>query len=47
MRLFIVWLVGIVIWNYGFPLASPFEDVVASALLFFMTVFLKRYSIFE
>ena len=28
MKIYIVWLIGVIIWNYGFPNASPLEDVL-------------------
>jgi len=27
------WLALIVIWNYGYPAATPFEDVAIAAIL--------------
>ena len=30
MKIYFVWLLGVIIWNYGFPNASPLEDVVVA-----------------
>lgn len=43
MKIYIIWLLGVVLWNFGFPNASPFQDVVLSILLSFMTIGLKKY----
>ena len=43
MNTFTIWLVIIVAWNFGYPLATPLEDViVAVALSLFITI-LKKY----
>ena len=33
--IFLIWLIGIIIWNYGFPNASPFDDVFISSCFYF------------
>ncbi len=43
MKVYIIWLIGVIIWNYGFPFAKPIEDVIAAILLSFVSVGLKRY----
>ena len=30
---FIIWLVAVIIWNYGYPQASPLADVVVAIIL--------------
>ena len=42
MRIYIIWLVGVIIWNYGFPNASPLEDVVVAIILSFISIVLKK-----
>ena len=42
MRIYIVWLIGVIIWNYGFPNASPLEDVVVAIILSFISIVLKK-----
>ena len=43
MKVYIIWLVGVVLWNYGYPMAKPVEDVVAAILLSFISMGLKKY----
>ncbi len=43
MKVYIIWLIGVIIWNYGFPFAKPIEDVIVAILLSFLSVGLKRY----
>ena len=44
MKIYIIWLVGVIIWNFGVPQASPLEDVLVAILLSLLTVFLKKYT---
>ena len=43
MKVYIIWLVGVVFWNFGFPKATPLEDVIVAVLLSFLTIVLKKY----
>ena len=43
MKIYIIWLIGVIIWNFGFPNALPIEDVVIAILLSFLSIGLKRY----
>jgi hypothetical protein len=43
MRVYIIWLIGVIIWNFGFPEAMPIADVVAAILLSFLSIILKKY----
>tara|TARA_B100002052_G_scaffold240728_1_gene225040 strand:- start:15 stop:155 length:141 start_codon:yes stop_codon:yes gene_type:complete len=43
MKVYIIWLVGVVLWNFGFPKATPLEDVIVAVLLSFLTIGLKKY----
>ena len=43
MKIYMIWLIGVVIWNFGFPNALPIEDVVVAILLSFLSIGLKRY----
>ncbi len=45
MKIYIIWLVGVIVWNYGFPKASPLEDVLVAIILSFFSMFLKKYLI--
>ncbi len=43
MKVYIIWLTGVVLWNFGYPMAKPIEDVVAAILLSFISIGLKKY----
>ena len=45
MKIYIIWLIGVIIWNYGFPKASPLEDVAVAVILSFLSMVLKKYLI--
>ena len=45
MFVFIIWLVLIILWNYGYPEASPLYDVIASVVLFFLSKAISSFSI--
>jgi hypothetical protein len=42
MIIYIVWLIGVILWNFGVPNASPFEDVIVAILLSFLSIVLKK-----
>tara|TARA_Y100000590_G_scaffold101853_1_gene115690 strand:+ start:564 stop:704 length:141 start_codon:yes stop_codon:yes gene_type:complete len=46
MKIYIIWLLGVVLWNYGVPAASPLEDVLVAIVLSFLTIILKKYTKF-
>ena len=43
MKIYIIWLIGVVLWNFGFPNAAPIADVIVAILLSFLSIGLKRY----
>ena len=43
MKIYIIWLVGVIFWNFGFPKAPPFADVIVAILLSFLSICLKKY----
>jgi len=43
MKIYIIWLFGVIIWNYGFPAASPIQDVLVAILLSLLSLVLKKY----
>jgi hypothetical protein len=45
MLVFIIWLALIILWNYGYPEASPLYDVIASVVLFFFSKAINSFSI--
>ena len=43
MNIFVIWLVMVIAWNFGYPKASPFEDVLVAVILALFNIFLKKY----
>ena len=37
----IVWLILVILWNYGFPKASPFQDVIVAVILSLLFIIIK------
>ena len=42
--LWIVWFLLVVLWNYGFPNASPFLDVLIAVILSLLMIVYKDFS---
>ena len=43
MNVYVIWLIGVIIWNFGYPTANPLEDVVVAVVLSFISISLKKY----
>jgi len=43
MIVFVIWLIGVIAWNFGFPDATPLEDVLMAIALSFLSMGLKKY----
>jgi hypothetical protein len=43
MKIYIIWLIGVIIWNFGFPNATPIADVIVAVLLSFLSMSLKKW----
>ena len=43
MKVFIIWLFGVILCNFGYPAASPLEDVIAAVILSFISMYLKKF----
>ena len=43
MNIFVIWLVLVIAWNFGYPQASPMEDVLVAVILTLFNIFLKKY----
>ena len=43
MKVYIIWLIGVIAWNFGVPEAKPLEDVVVAILLSILSIVLKKY----
>jgi hypothetical protein len=43
MKVYIIWLIGVIVWNFTIPDAAPIEDVVVAILLSLLSIGLKKY----
>ncbi len=43
MKVYIIWLIGVIVWNFGVPNATPIEDVFVAILLSLLSMALKKY----
>ena len=43
MIVYIIWLIGVIAWNFGFPEATPLEDVLVAIALSFLSMIVKKY----
>ena len=43
MIIYIIWLIGVIAWNFAFPEATPLEDVLVAIALSFLSIILKKY----
>jgi|TARA_B100001079_G_scaffold164835_1_gene141436 hypothetical protein len=41
--IFVVWLVLVIVWNYQYPSALPYEDVVVTACLAFLVRYFEKW----
>ena len=44
MKIYLIWLLGVILWNFGVPSASPIEDVLVAIILSFLSMGLKKYT---
>ena len=42
MKVYLIWLIGVILWNFVYPAATPMEDVVVAILLSLLSYFLKQ-----
>ena len=42
MKVYIIWLLGITVWNFLVPDATPIEDVIVAVFLSFLNIGLKK-----
>ena len=45
MKIYLIWLFGVIVWNYGVPQATPLQDVLVTIVLSFLSIGLKKYLI--
>tara|TARA_B100000902_G_C26878426_1_gene701358 strand:- start:465 stop:614 length:150 start_codon:yes stop_codon:yes gene_type:complete len=43
MQIYIIWLIGVILWNFGVPDATPLEDVMVAILLSFLSMGLNKF----
>lgn len=43
MKVYIIWLIGVIVWNFGFPNAAPIKDVIVAVALSFLSISLRKY----
>ena len=44
MKVYIIWLIGVILWNFGVPNATPIEDVIVAITLSILSMGLKKYT---
>ncbi len=37
----VVWLILVILWNYGFPQATPFQDVIVAVFLSILFIIIQ------
>jgi hypothetical protein len=43
MKVYIIWIIGVILWNFGVPSATPIEDVLVAIILSILSGVLKKY----
>ena len=43
MKIYFIWLIGVIAWNFGFPNATPIADVIVAIILSFVSLGLKKW----
>ncbi|MDC0353796.1 hypothetical protein OAM83_01100 [Candidatus Pelagibacter sp.] len=43
MKIYIIWLIGVVLWNFVFPNAPPIADVIVAVILSFLSMGLNKW----
>jgi len=39
----LAWLVLVILWNYGFPQATPFQDVIVAVILSILFIIIQLF----
>jgi len=39
----LVWLVLVILWNYGFPNATPLQDVLVAVILSILFIIIQKF----
>ena len=40
--IFIIWLILVIIWNYGWPKVHPIYDVIVAVILSLISIFFNK-----
>ena len=43
MTVYLIWLGGVIVWNFGVPQATPLQDVLVAVALSFLSIGLKMF----
>ena len=43
MKVYIVWLIAVIAWNFDVLGAAPIEDVMVAILLSYLSILLRKY----
>jgi len=39
--IWLIWLILVILWNFGFPEATPFQDVIVAVILSLLFIIIK------
>jgi len=39
----LIWLILVIMWNYGFPNATPLQDVIVAVILSILFIIIKKF----
>tara|TARA_B110000027_G_C15887993_1_gene198457 strand:- start:213 stop:350 length:138 start_codon:yes stop_codon:yes gene_type:complete len=42
MKIYLIWLITVIVWNFGVPNAKPLEDVLVAIVLSLLSIGLKK-----
>ena len=42
MKIYLIWLIGVITWNFAVPDAAPIEDFLVAIFLSFLSIALKK-----
>ena len=37
----LIWLILVILWNFGFPEATPFQDIIVAVILSLLFIIIK------
>ena len=42
MKIYLIWLIGVITWNFVLHNAAPIKDVIVATILSFLSIGLKK-----